>query len=287
MNKKPKTDRYFLFGENEHLAGRTHGAWLPKEDFFADRMLGDGEQYRGAITDVHSVPSVLARPIIFFHALKDLKHPLHTAVTKEWRGLLGCLALAQTAKLELETSEFVLQGIETEGAEKMLRNVLYRQLPRLSGNEKPEKKWLTWKIFTSHKRLIGASSPWTVVFTPAEYVCPEVVPWRIRESGLLGDPTAFYADLKAKNGEAELASLLEYVDKLIPRRDNTTRKNTYWGLDQTTQKAERDTLSTELNAWRDDIIKALQSKGCEVPAEKGNNGGSAADSQQKCRGDAS
>jgi hypothetical protein len=43
-------------------------------------------------TNIRSVPTPWARPLLFDHGLFDERHPAHTQIRSEWRGLLAVIA---------------------------------------------------------------------------------------------------------------------------------------------------------------------------------------------------
>src|SRR5258705_11751493 len=49
----------------------------------------------------HSVPSVFARPIQFYQALREEWNPLHEAFLSEWRGLLALVGLRSWMGLDV------------------------------------------------------------------------------------------------------------------------------------------------------------------------------------------
>jgi hypothetical protein len=127
---------------------------------------------------VHSVPSVFARPIQFYQALKNTESPLHRATVAEWRGLMACFAFQKWYNFSLRAREFSMAAMANAvGNALQLGTILKNQLPKPAPGQTVS-DWDRWWLLYCGDQLIGATCPWTLVYTPAQYNCPVMVPWR-------------------------------------------------------------------------------------------------------------
>ena len=55
--------------------------------------------------EIDSIPSMWARPLLFEMALYNDRHPVHTRILGEWRGLLAMLALKEWCDFPLTTEQ--------------------------------------------------------------------------------------------------------------------------------------------------------------------------------------
>lgn len=160
------------------------------------------------------VPSVFARPILFSEALADASHPMHEAVRSQWRGFVAAFALRQVLDLRIESSQYEVprmpEAARADPADRNLNVILRSQLPV------PTADWEKWWVFRCGSSLIGATSPWTIVYTPAEYRVPDAIPWR-GEDGLFIDPIRFFDPGERRDPNQLLAMLFQWVDLLLRR----------------------------------------------------------------------
>ncbi len=244
-------DRFFLNALDRtmrQLPVPEAGAWKSDEsmqDFLAKyaadiRVEGQLKEIRG----VNHVPSVFARPIQFYYALARVDHPLHTAVVSQWRGLLAVFALQKRMELTPRAVEYrVAPPRKGEGAggtrgvgDLHIRTILHSQLPT------PREDWERFWLLFCNDRLVGATSPWTIVYAPAQHRCPPVIPWQ-SEDGLLIDPLEYYRP-RPKEKSIELTVVLRWVELLLNQHK--------WGmpdrLDDMTSAIKR-----ALEAWASDL----------------------------------
>ncbi|MCL5097178.1 MAG: hypothetical protein M1608_06580, partial [Candidatus Omnitrophica bacterium] len=207
------------------------GVWLgdPGAANFLSNLVHDID-VGGTIADprlAHSVPSVFARPILFAQALVDDASPLHDAVVNEWRGLMAVLALESWMAYKVEFVDYPVlppsAGASSfvgrvPGDDLHLRTMLNSLLPQ------PPTFWNPLKLIYVNKILVGAASPWTVVFTPASKVPTPVVPWS--EDGVLVDPILLYR--KAAGPSLELTILYHWITHFINAGNDPTTPN--WGM---------------------------------------------------------
>lgn len=197
-----------------------------------------------------SVPTPWARLVVFEHALFEDDHPAHTAVVQEWRGMLGCLALQEYERFEVEAT-----GVDLDGE----RGVL----PDLRGmlEEPGEERWARLGLVRVDGALVGGTSPRTLVFTGIRGDAARTsVPWQ--KEGRLTDPAEHYYGHQDKRG---LALLNGWLAEVLDRYRNDGRVGRH--LDEllgtrpapeTAPGPERsDAVLQELETWREDRTAAM------------------------------
>jgi hypothetical protein len=231
--------------ENGTLRRPPAGQWHQEGDFlnqFSRDILVEGTVSHQQI--VRGVPSVFAQPIYFAHALEDDKHPAHHAAVSQWRGLLACFALQRWAQIPLSTERFDLFDAASESSpgasDHVFRQVLRSQLPA------PEDDWREWWLIRCDGKLLGATSPWTIVYPPAHQQIPVAVPWQ--RKGVFVDPIDHYDPRRRQDASRELALLGWWLDQLLAGHQNR------WGapVSQTWDRALA-LVTQALDAWRDDL----------------------------------
>ena len=200
MPEQVKSNRFFLSYVGANKGGLTSpgtGGWTGDEhdkDFLNRYSRCIAVQKTDDPRAVHSVPSVFARPIQFDQALGDTKNALHDTIVQEWRGLLAAVALRRLLNLPMTAVPFTVPSSMKEYPDVVVgevgendRNIgiiLRSQLP------KPESDWEKWWLLYCGEDLVGATSPWTMIYTPAQYVCPKAIPWQ--RDGVLRDPVSYF-----------------------------------------------------------------------------------------------
>ena len=191
----------------------------------------------------HSVPSAFARPIQFFQALSSSEHPLHDAVVSEWRGLLGIFALQDMFGLTVvqrvyavPSAEDLIKAAKNPGKDLNVTTILRNQLPY------PAEDWNRWWLLYCNNQLIGATSPWTIAYTAAQYRCPERVPWQTNKR-LLKDPTQYLVEV---GGEYELTILRRWVELVLD--------GGVWGMTGHLEN-KASAIRRELEAWKEELDK--------------------------------
>src|ERR1035441_247107 len=188
------------------------GVWSTEDEFL--RNYADSVEVSGNLSIkgmAHSVPSVFQRPIQFVRMIQDEDNPLHNAVVSEWRGLMATFCLKEWLKLDVKVKLFEVPNVEeTEqsyvGAEDCgdlhFRAALRNQMPQRPKSDPglasagvsqqiPERKsdWEKWWMIYCNNQLLGATSPWSLVYTASQYRTPAAIPWQ--ENGLLIDPNKY------------------------------------------------------------------------------------------------
>jgi hypothetical protein len=197
--------------------------------------------------------------------MENAKNPLHKAVVSEWRGLMAVLCLKEWLKLNVEVDLFeVPQVRENErssvGAEDCgdlhFRAALRNQLPRRPKSDPrsdPDSDtvgqqtlghisdWERWWMIRCNKALLGATSPWSIVYTASHYHAPAAIPWQTK-GGLLIDPILHYDTDNTGRSTIELAILYEWVSQLLESRK-------LWGF-PSELGTYKNLFSATLEAWK-------------------------------------
>ena len=128
-------------------------------------------------TDIDSIPSMWARPLLFQIALFDTDHPMHDCIVGEWRGLLTMLALKERRDLSLTTKLITIPAADDDGAHEFLK-ALRKLMPEQTLDEKTT--WDKLYLILFNGNPIGITSPTTLVCTSIdyiEYIAVSDVPW--------------------------------------------------------------------------------------------------------------
>lgn len=209
------------------------GAWKKLtgiEDFIRNLMTADidveveDEEIHRVIS---GIPSPWARPILFKYALQfdPISTPTPVGLAKyfqsvqdEWKGLLGCLALhhdkISTEKIllnrsneNLENSDFDFFEVKGAMGDMLLEDRIFWTTPQIKGEDTP---FLQAIYFHSRfedemedKILIGATSPYTVFFTPPNL--PAQVEFYDANKGRFINP------LKRNLNEQQLQAIYDYA----------------------------------------------------------------------------
>ncbi len=224
--------------DKRQLAPAEPGRWKADGDFLA-RFEND-IYVTGEVEDriVNSVPSVFARPIQFRQALFDPAHPMHRTVRNQWRGLLALFALRKALGVQMNVTPFAMRDAETirkDDSDRQFALILHNQCPR------PAEEWENWLLLYCQGQLVGATSPWTMAYTPAGYRVDQGVTW-VDADGLLDDPFQHLYDAGGRN--EELAVLNAWLVQVIAKYP--------WGM-STDPKGDAGKLKVELNRWRQEI----------------------------------
>ena len=249
------------------------GNWASQPDFLSKyaRSVNVGNDQLRVGSLAHSVPSVFQRPIQFHKAMADEGSPLHDAVTGEWRGLMAVFCLADWLGLRLSIEEFVVPAVEEDAKSSVgsltagdlhFRAMLHYQLPTrrveeherdAAGNDKETIKrvsdWEKWWVIKVNDQLLGATSPWTLVYTASQYTAPSAIDWISRDNRLI-DPIDYYDPRRERRPSTALAILHAWVLKLLDNR-------AAWNFDQNLG-AYSTLLIKALEAWRDDLARYSQ-----------------------------
>lgn len=213
------------------------GKWKADADFLATYARVVEVQEELSVKDMaRSVPSVFQRPLQFFQALEHRDNPLHVAVQSEWRGLLAAIALEQLLNAPIETKFFKVPEVGAEESSRVgnaeigdlhFRAALRYQLPQRklekdasNGGPRAVSDFESWEMLRCQGELLGATSPWSMVYTAASYKAPRAIPWQDQEGKLI-DPIAHFDPLrkgeKLENKHVALPMLYAWVSDLVKR----------------------------------------------------------------------
>ena len=118
-----------------------------------------------ASAEVDSIPSMWARPLLFEMALYDTRHPMHTRVLGEWRGLLAMLALKEWSDFPLTTEQLNITDMENPPDAEDFLEALQKLLPKAENTLDRTTTWETLNIILFNDKPIGITSPTTLVCT--------------------------------------------------------------------------------------------------------------------------
>lgn len=114
-------------------------------------------------TVVSSIPDVWAKPILFWSALYDDKHPLHKKLYTEWKGLLSLIALSKIKRYPLRFAYVNLGNDDFSDALKKLK-------PKpITLQKDVNYDWEFIVLIYYDEIPIGALSPATLVYTASQY----------------------------------------------------------------------------------------------------------------------
>ena len=174
-------------------------------------------------TDVDSIPSMWARPLLFEMALYDSNHTIHERISGEWRGLLAMLALKEWSDFSLTTEPIEIPDVDTVDdvpVPEFLR-ALHQLLPKHTLDT--ETTWKNLDLILFNDNPIGLTSPTTLVCTSVNYFgrIPGV-PW-LSDEGYLCDPISTLSDSE----KAAVASWLKHLQtekiQKLPLPDDTSK----------------------------------------------------------------
>jgi hypothetical protein len=168
-------------------------------------ILAKGLDVKGTVdwSSLTSIPSIWARPLLFTEALVDPTHPLHKQVRDEWRGLLGLFCLHDYNLLNLTVHRVQL-------GQQDRRNPLVAALFTLM--PKPEDSWCEIALVEVDGVMLGGTSPKTLLYSAADYRCPQQVPWKDERTGRLVDPLTVLA--RRNDPASDYAALKIWVGAL-------------------------------------------------------------------------
>ena len=145
------------------------GRWEKRDSTELERISEGLDIANTKITsaEVDSIPSMWARPLLFEMALYDTRHPLHTRILGEWRGLLAMLALKEWCEFPLTIERLELKAKENPADAKDFLESLQKLIPKdtLDGRT----TWETLNIILFNENPIGITSPTTLVCTSVNY----------------------------------------------------------------------------------------------------------------------
>ena len=184
--------------------------------------------------DIFAVPDVWARPLLFFDALTDVRHPAHRAVVGEWRGLLATVCLADTyfpRSIAVRTHDLVHEGAQPDPA----------PIAQVCEHSKPADSWSWISLIYLDDIMVGATSPWSLVFTPPDYQLPSKVFWR-NDAQMYRDPAKLLDDPETRS---RLAAWIGDLSKTVQNLE--------------IPEDRLESLDREVNAFQRDVSQTLLS----------------------------
>lgn len=214
---------------------------------------------------VSGVPTVFARADLFSHALNEIQtirkdaseglNQYYVNLVDEWRGLIACMALNNTA---IEIRRITLaysDGKDIKATENMYEpkgafgNMLMndRAIWTEQGKAKNDQVQPFLYLIKYNKQVVGATSPRSLFFTSVSY--------DIDKNAAFVDPTThrFTDPLHSTISDEQLLNLFAYVDKLLPRIKQLEDYYKQAGLTY-------EGIKGELGAWRNEILKLIRDR---------------------------
>jgi hypothetical protein len=204
-----------------------------------------------------SIPSPWSRLLLFEQALFQRSHPAHTQVLAEWRGLLGCLGLAEYLGLQITATPVDFDG--ASGPMQVLRSMA----PVGDASD----LWNHHVLINISGRLVGGTSPRTLVFTGIRSSTPPSVPFQ-RGSRLL-DPTAHYKESEDQDSLVVLERWLARMGEWLREVEPSLLR--YLGVQPAAPGSDpvsrAELVKKLLGEWHEDTLRALDGGGRVVAPE--------------------
>ncbi len=214
---------------------------------------------------VSGVPTVFARADLFDHALGEIQtirknasdglNQYYVNLVDEWRGLIACIALNNTAisvsRIELAYSDgkdirTTANIYEPKGAfGNMLMNDRRIWMDQAAAKNDQAKPFLY--VIKYNGKVVGATSPRSLFFTSVAY--------SIDKAAVFVDPQThrFTDPLHSTIPNEQLLNLYAYVDKLLSR---ISKLEDYYKQAGITYQG----LKGELVTWRDEILSLVRDR---------------------------
>lgn len=219
-------------------------------------------------TLVSGIPTAFARVDLFHEAIraeaagnsdanKGLNlHSFYSQLVDEWKGLISCIALdyqnisAKTIDLAYSDGKGIKETQNLYEPKGAFGNVLLERRRLWSDLSMGENQNSIPRItIIKYKgRVVGATSPETLLFTSTAYELPtdDSYPW-VSQVNIIGK----YIDpLKSELTQDQTATLHAYVSRIIDQIDDF--KNYYAVLEESL-RPEYTSITTVLEKWKEDI----------------------------------
>lgn len=214
---------------------------------------------------VSGVPTVFARADLFNHALNEIQtirkdasvglNQYYVNLVDEWRGLIACIALNNTAIEIRRVTLAYSDGKDIKTTENMYEpkgafgNMLMndRSLWTEQGKAKNDQVQPFLYLIKYNKQVVGATSPRSLFFTSVSY--------GIDKDAAFVDPAThrFTDPLHSTISDEQLLNLFAYVDKLLPRIKQLEDYYKQTGLTY-------EGIKGELGTWRNEILKLIRDR---------------------------
>ena len=193
------------------------GIWEKRDSDELDKISKslDVADTRLASTEVDSIPSMWARPLLFEMALyeDDTNHPIHKRILGEWRGLLAMLALKEWCDFPLTIEQININDRANPSDADDFLQALLKLIPKARDTLDGKTTWETLNIILFNGKPIGITSPTTLVCTAVNYSGHiSGVPWF--NGKLLDDPIPKMNSFEKEAVAGWLKHLYEHTLKL-------------------------------------------------------------------------
>jgi hypothetical protein len=239
------------------------GTWKQNYDIshlaeFADRLIVSADKQD--LNSSGNAPTPWARLLLFEAALFDEKNPAHQEAVNQWRGLLGLLALAAPLGLDVNPSaqDMTLDLRDYQADNRIVKTFLAFRPSHLSVESESERgKWDRFHLIVVDGRVLGATSPRTLVFTGVSHVCPPSIPFQ-SSRGRLSDPARYYKKFK----DTYYLSLVQHwLHEFIATIESSTDLFHWLGSSSSTNgteiKSRHSVVMKLLQDWRDEVDATL------------------------------
>lgn len=214
---------------------------------------------------VSGVPTVFARADLFSHALNEIQtirkdasvglNQYYINLVDEWRGLIACIALNNTA---IEIRRITLaysDGKDLKTTENMYEpkgafgNMLMndRSIWTEQGKAKNDQVQPFLYIIKYNKQVVGATSPRSLFFTSVSYDIDKVAAFVDPSTHRFTDP------LHSTVSDEQLLSLFAYIDKLLLR---IKQLEDYYKQAGVTYEG----IKGELSVWRNELLALMRNR---------------------------
>lgn len=141
------------------------GYWEKRDPVELERVSEGLDVTKTELTsaEIDSIPSMWARPLLFEMALYNDRHPVHTRILGEWRGLLAMLALKEWCDFPLTIEQLNITAADPVDAKDFLE-ALHKLIPKRT-LDPTTTNWETLNIILFDNKPIGITSPTTLVCT--------------------------------------------------------------------------------------------------------------------------
>lgn len=213
----------------------------------------DVSQTPGSRDLLSSVPAPWARLLLFENALFDSVHPAHEAVTDQWRGMLGLIALAAPLGIKLDAPTTIDLGRQTSTIARTFLDLRPQYaLENGTDQEAFDGKWNQFQLLSVNGQVLGATSPRTLVFTGVAHRCPSIIPFTL--NGRLTDPGRYYRHFDDRQF---MGMLVYWLNGLVTKLQNNPSVNSFLGQLPAARGAGRhprlSSILSLLSAWQNEL----------------------------------
>lgn len=190
-------------GDKETPEPAVKGVWIRDSQKNLLETLPKALDISGEVSGevVSSIPSVFARPLLFSYSLFSEDSPVQKYSKKEWRGILGLFCFKELENINLEIERYEIDGNNSPLERHLIETGLNGVSPLY--------------LVKIDKEIVAVSFPYCIFFTPAEYNCPESIPWN--NNGKLSDPTEYYKNNRGFDKLIYLYNWINYVREAYGR----------------------------------------------------------------------